>query len=114
MWLHPQRLIQGSHLCDRTAPRTTANAAWPRERPQEAGHRAWSKTLAPPQGPAGWAGGPKSRLASPLGEHGFDQMPPEDTDDLPRGQDQGGEGRGVFHRTQQPLQRRIIIAYAVG
>jgi hypothetical protein len=48
----------------------------------------------------------------PVGEHGFDQVHREDAGDLPRRQDEGGEGRSVFHRTQQPLQRWIIIAYA--
>ena len=47
---------------------------------------------------------------SPLGQYGFDQRHREDVGDLPRGQDQSSEGRGVFHRTQQPWHRRIIIA----
>jgi hypothetical protein len=48
-----------------------------------------------------------------LGEHGFDQVDREDAGDLPRRQDQRGEGASIFHRAQKTLHRRIIVAYAV-
>jgi hypothetical protein len=85
----------------------------PLKRPAHTHHVAPGHAFTPQRRPTGWAGRPGGRLASSLSEHGFDQMHREDASDLPRRQDQCGEGGGLFHRTQQILHRRIIIAYAV-
>jgi len=53
------------------------------------------------------------RPASPLGEHGFDEVDGEYAGYLPRREDQRSEGVGVCDCAQKTLHRRIIIAYAV-
>jgi len=113
MRLHAQGLIQGGYLGNRTALGTPANPALPPNRPKQAGHLARSKALTPHSAPAPWAAGPDGGLTRPLGEHSFDEADREYTAHLPRGQEQRGEGRGVFERTQQTLHNRIIVAYAV-
>ena len=114
MRLHPQGLIQGRHLRDGTARGDTVR---PGGATGSVRHRLviWrvGKALTPQRGPTGRAGGPGGRPTGPFGQHGFDEVDREDTGDLPRGQDQRGEGGGVFDRTQQTLHRRIIMAYAV-
>ena len=74
---------------------------------------ARGKALTPQGPPAPGAGGPGGRLASPLGEHGFDEVDGERAGHLPCCQDQRGEGGSVFDRAQKTLHRWIIVAYAV-
>jgi len=113
MGLDPECRIQGSNLGDRTALGAPTDPPLPLDRPKQAHHLARGKALAPQRGPTGRAGGPGGWLARPFGEHSFEQVHREDTGDLPCRQNQGGERRGVFHRSQQTLHGRIIIAYAV-
>jgi hypothetical protein len=48
-----------------------------------------------------------------LGQHLFDEVLREDTGSMPRGQDQGSQGQGVFKGVAPSLYSRIVIAYAV-
>jgi hypothetical protein len=48
-----------------------------------------------------------------LVEDRFNQLDGQDTGHLPRRQDQGREGAGVFQHAEEILHRRIIVAYAV-
>ena len=113
MRLHPQRLIQGRHLRDDTAPGTAADPSSPLDRSKQAGDLARSKALTPQRGPACRAGGPGEWTTGAFSQHGFDEVDSERAGHLPRRQDQRGQGVGVFDRTQKTLHSGIIVAYAV-
>ena len=88
MRLYPQRLIEGGHLGDGTAVGTSSDTASPSDRSEQAHELALGKALAAQGGPTGRAGRPCGRLPGPFGEHGFDQVPRQDTGELPHRQDQ--------------------------
>ena len=111
--LHAQRVVQGRNLRDRTALGTASHPALPPDRATHARDLAWGEALTPQGRPTHRTGRPSRRPARPLGEYGFDHVDREHTGYLPRGQNQRGEGVGIFYHTEQPLHRRIIIAYAV-
>jgi hypothetical protein len=52
-------------------------------------------------------------MAGAFGQYGFDKVDGEHAGHLPRRQDHGGEGGGVFDCAQKTLQSGIIVAYAV-
>ena len=110
---HPQRLIQRRHLRDDPAPGTAADPSSPLDRSTQAGDLARGKALPPQRGPACRARAPGAWTTGAFGPHGFDQVDREHAGHLPRGQDQGGQGVGVFDCTQKTLHSGIIVAYAV-
>jgi len=91
MRLHPQRLIQRSHLWDDTALGAASDPALPPDRPTQAHHLARGKALTLQGHPTRRARGPGGRPACPLGEDGFDQVNREDAGHLPCCQDERWE-----------------------
>jgi len=92
---------------------TAANSPPPPDRPKEARDLACGKALTPQEDPALRAAGPDERTAGAFSQDGFDKVDGEHTGYLPRRQDHGGEGWGVFDRVQKTLHSGIIVAYAV-
>jgi len=111
--LHPQGLIQGGHLWDGTSVGTAAHPPTPPDRPKEARALACGKALTPQEDPALRTAGPGGWTAGTFSQDGFNQVDSEHAGHLPRRQDHGGEGGGIFDRAQQTLQSGIIVAYAV-
>src|SRR5262249_10811353 len=106
-------LIQGGHLRRLASVGAPSDPAPPLDGPKEAGDLALRKAFTAQARPTLRAAGPERRGPGPFGQHGFDEMDSEDTGHLPRRQDQGGEGGGVFDRAQQTLHIGVIVAYAV-
>src|SRR5215216_1490375 len=79
MWLHPQCLIKGCYLWDRTPVGTPSDTASPADRAEQTHELALGKTFTTQRAPAGWAGRPSSRSLGAFGQHIFDHMASQHT-----------------------------------
>src|SRR4030095_9012491 len=72
-----------------------------------------AKTLLRREAPHAGQGGPEGGRTGGSCKPGLDEVASEHAGPLPRRQDQGGQGVGVFDCTQKTLHSGIIVAYAV-
>jgi hypothetical protein len=108
-----QFVIQGGDLREVTIPGTASDPPPPGHQPTEAGDLALAKAFTLEAHSTDRTGGPGGRALGAFRQHRFDHMEGQEAGQRPHGDEQCRERGSFVNRTEQRLQRRLVVAYDV-